>query len=64
MMRRSKVLTIKNVLTQTLAQAMIAQESRHHGGGGGGGGGGYDDDGGDDPCCWQIHDLRVWDEQR
>ena len=42
MIRQSKVIIIKNVLTQTLA--MIAQEWQHHGGGGGGG----DDDEGDD----------------
>ena len=42
MIRQSKVIIIKNVLTQTLA--MIAQEWPHHGGGGGGG----DDDEGDD----------------
>ena len=43
MIRQSKVIIIKNVLTQTLA--MIAQEWQHRGGGGGGGG---DDDEGDD----------------
>ena len=59
MMRRSKVLIIKNVLTQTLAQAMIAREWRHYGGGGG-----CDDDGGDDRRCRQIHDFHVLDEQR
>ena len=67
LIRRSKILIIKNVLTQTSTQAGIAQEWRHRGVGGGDGGGGGGEDGeggGEERRRRKIHDFRVWVEQR
>jgi hypothetical protein len=50
MMRKSNVLIIKNVLTETLTQAMSARREWHSGDGGGGRDG-DDDDGGDERRC-------------
>ena len=66
LIRRIKIIIVKNVLTQTSTQAGIAQEWRHRGGGGDGGDGGGEDgeSGGGERRRRKIHDFHVWVEQR